>query len=175
MMFRKIYWDLDDVLADFNGYANKVFGTSYKVGQMLDTAHWEILCREHHDMFVHLAPKMDVIELMYDMARNTGQMASPDRKIITVNAILTALPFDAEHPWQYASTDKKSWCDKYLPGFPMFVGPYSHDKQKHCKTGDILIDDKWSNCEEWELKGGVAFLFRDNVKELRDFLWNEIR
>jgi hypothetical protein len=35
-------------------------------------------------------------------------------------------------------------------------GPYAEDKQRHCTPGDILIDDKLSNCEQWQAQGGWA-------------------
>ena len=35
-------------------------------------------------------------------------------------------------------------------------GPYSKDKHQHCEPGDILIDDRSSNIEEWRAVGGIA-------------------
>jgi hypothetical protein len=35
-------------------------------------------------------------------------------------------------------------------------GPYSKDKHQHCRPGDILIDDRSSNIEEWQAAGGIA-------------------
>ena len=40
-------------------------------------------------------------------------------------------------------------------------GPFSKDKHVHCQPGDILIDDRASNIEEWSAAGGVAILHTD--------------
>ena len=71
---------------------------------------------------------------------------------------LTALPHDYSVP--FAVYDKVQWADRYFPGVPMFIGPYSHDKWRHCRPGDILIDDRTSNCEEWTREGGKAHIYR---------------
>jgi hypothetical protein len=95
---------------------------------------------------------LDVIEpvrkLIYDL-RNEHEVA-----------FLTALPFDEHSAWQHAARDKFCWVDTEFPGVPMFVGPYAHDKQKHCKTGDILVDDRCGNCDDWNAAGGITHLFR---------------
>jgi hypothetical protein len=41
-------------------------------------------------------------------------------------------------------------------------GPYSKDKHMHCQPGDILIDDRLSNVEEWRTAGGIA-IHHDNI------------
>jgi hypothetical protein len=43
---------------------------------------------------------------------------------------------------------------------PVLFGPYSFDKYKHCTPGDILIDDRTSNCEEWRAAGGHSHIYR---------------
>ena len=40
-------------------------------------------------------------------------------------------------------------------------GPFSKDKHVHCQAGDILIDDRASNIEEWRAAGGLAILHKD--------------
>lgn len=150
---KTLYFDLDDVLANFNEYANSMFGTDYKVGQMLKLEHWHALCNDHPRMFRLLKPNMGAIDLVREIfvQKNAPQIR-----------LLTALPFDENHIWQYAATDKFRWCDEHLMGIPMFVGPYAHDKWKHCKPGDLLVDDKQSNCDEWIAAGGEAFLYRED-------------
>jgi hypothetical protein len=60
------------------------------------------------------------------------------------------------------------WVDNYIlrelsgkANIPVFFGPYAYDKHKHCEIGDILIDDRQSNCEEWEAAGGIAHMYRN--------------
>ena len=156
----KIYFDLDDVSADFSGYVNRALGTNYHVGETLRLADWEELRRSHGRLFRDL----DIIEGTW----NVIQLLESSQKLHEI-AFLTALPFDGQHPWQYAPQDKIEWVQKNFPDTPCFLGPYAHNKYFHCKPGDILVDDKLSNCEEWESAGGVAHLFK-TPEVLLDFL-----
>ena len=73
-------------------------------------------------------------------------------------AFLTAIPHDDTIP--YAIYDKVRWADKHFPGIPVLFGPYSFDKQLHCKPRDILIDDRSDNCNDWRMAGGIAHEYR---------------
>jgi hypothetical protein len=57
---------------------------------------------------------------------------------------------------KWAFYDKVMWAQKYYPNIPVHFGPYSVDKWHHCQLGDILIDDRASNIEEWRAAGGIA-------------------
>ena len=59
----------------------------------------------------------------------------------------------------YAANDKVWWAHRHFPGIPVFLGPFSHDKWRHCVAGDILIDDRHSNCHEWQSVGGRAHIY----------------
>jgi diphthamide synthase subunit DPH2 len=49
---------------------------------------------------------------------------------------------------------------------PVTIGPYSRDKWKHVKNpGDILIDDRADNIEEWIAAGGIGILHDTNDGE----------
>jgi len=72
---------------------------------------------------------------------------------------LSAIPHGNDMPW--AVQDKVFWGQEYFPDIPVFLGPYSHQKFMHCKPGDILIDDRTSNCEEWIRAGGRAHIYRN--------------
>ena len=146
-----IYFDLDDVLADFTGYTNKVLGTKFGIGDTMTDANWHEVRTYHQRLFCDLK----VVEPMQDLVRRVLEVTSPGSV-----AILTALPFDEVSPWQFAAMDKFAWCQKHFLGIPVFFGPYAHDKRRHCKWGDVLIDDKFSNCDEWRAAGGFAHLFR---------------
>ena len=74
---------------------------------------------------------------------------------------LTAVPRRTTMP--SARDDKQAWVDKYFPGMRMDIGPYSHDKQKWCNPGDILVDDRPSNIEQWKAAGGFAIYHAGDV------------
>lgn len=69
-------------------------------------------------------------------------------------AFLTAIPHDGSVP--FAPYDKVQWTLERFPTIPVFFGPYSTDKWKHCKPTDILIDDRLENCNDWKKAGGIA-------------------
>jgi hypothetical protein len=72
---------------------------------------------------------------------------------------LTALPHDYSMP--YAAQDKVWWANRHFPGVSVFFGPFSHDKYRHCTNpGDVLIDDRHSNCHEWIGAGGRAHIYK---------------
>jgi hypothetical protein len=165
-----IYIDLDDVTADFVGYTNMVLGTKYKVGDILADRDWDELRRDHQHLFNDLLPNQDFVPVLEYLLSQVQQ---------TEVAFLSALPYDEKGCWQYAAMHKVQWVFNYLKtqlnpydgpyNIPLFFGPYAHDKHKHCKVGDILIDDRFSNCEEWIAAGGVAHLYR-NAEECMQFL-----
>jgi len=160
-----IYFDLDDVLAHFMPYVNSHCDTNYKVGEMLDLKHWEYMRTHHQRMFANLQPNHDAIDVMYNILRHYD---------VQIRA-LTALPFDDHSPWQYATLDKVRWCDQHIQAIPMFVGPYAHDKWRHCTPGDLLIDDKRSNCDEWEAAGGKAYLYRGDNEDMKMWIVNQLK
>jgi 5'(3')-deoxyribonucleotidase len=82
---------------------------------------------------------------------------------------LTAIPRETTLP--SAKDDKINWINKYFPGFKVNFGPFSRDKWKWAKPGDILVDDKYSNITEWqELGNGISIYhqgnFDDTIKNL---------
>ena len=161
-----LYIDLDDVTADFVGYVNTALGTNYKVGELMSDSDWANLRQDHQRIFHDILPNAEFIPVFQRIVASVFH---------TDVAFLTALPIDNRSQWQHATIDKVRWVDQYLaqhsPGVdvPVFFGPYAHDKHKHCEVGDILIDDKRSNCEEWEAAGGIAHLYR-NTEDCISFL-----
>jgi len=74
-------------------------------------------------------------------------------------AFLSAIPRNNDMQW--AIQDKVWWAHEHFPNIPVFLGPYSHDKQHHCRPGDILIDDRTSNCTEWQAAGGLSHIYKN--------------
>jgi hypothetical protein len=146
-----LYLDMDDVVADWMEVAFGITGIRWAYGERIPDDKWRKLSEDAR-FYRDLPLKPGANELV-DYCRNllaTG-------KIDNLN-FLTALPHDSTMP--FASYDKVHWGDKNFPGIPVFIGPYSHDKWRHCKPGDILIDDRHSNCAEWRTAGGLAHEYR---------------
>lgn len=144
-----IYWDIDDVVADFAGAASEHTGSNYKIGDTITTADWAYIRKYHQRIFRDLDVNDKIRDLILRLEVNHSQ------------AFLTAIPYDDNHIWHYAASDKFDWVRSNLFGIPMFIGPYAHDKWKHCSPGDILIDDRQSNVDDWKGAGGIAHLYRD--------------
>jgi 5'(3')-deoxyribonucleotidase len=145
-----IYWDLDDVAADFAGAVTRLTGTPHGIGDVISLTDWETVRREAPRIFRDL----DVVDEVKNIIIALEEAGFKQ-------AFLTALPFDGNHPWQYAGMDKVDWVRKNFPFMDIFFGPYAHQKLFHAKPGDILIDDKLTNITEWESAGGIGHLYSD--------------
>ena len=147
-----IYLDMDDVVADWLVYAQEVLKMRWddKKGERIPQEDWDRL-KANNRFYRDLPLKPGAMELTQFCRDYVAK--NPDVGLY----FLTALPHDYSTP--YAPSDKVNWAAKYFPGIPVFLGPFSHDKYRHCKTGDILIDDRHSNCNEWVAAGGRAHIY----------------
>jgi 5'(3')-deoxyribonucleotidase len=140
-----IYLDMDGVVADFDEYAARTLGIPPSQGVYPD-AIWQQLAQN---------PRIyrDLIPTPY-----ANTLYQECVKFCLANnfewRFLTAVP--KGNDIKFAFHDKVEWAQKYFPGVPVFFGPFSKDKHQHCRPGDILIDDRYSNIEEWRAAGGIA-------------------
>ena len=158
-----IYLDMDDVVADWMGYARKIVNRDWNYGQMIPQHEWNRL-RDDQRMYRNLPLKEGAHDLVnwcreYCGKNNVGLF------------FLSAIPHNNDMPW--AIQDKVFWAHEYFPDIPVFLGPYSHDKWRRCKPGDILIDDRTSNCQEWIREGGRAHIYR-NWEDCKVWLEKEL-
>lgn len=146
----KIYLDMDDVVADWMERAYEIIGRRWAPGDRIPDVEWNKI-KQDERFYIELPLKADAHELV-DYCKAlvaSGQVESLQ--------FLTALPHDYSVP--FAAQDKVWWGHKHFPGIPVFIGPFSHDKWRHCQPGDILIDDRHSNCSEWIAAGGDAHIY----------------
>ena len=136
---------MDGVIADFDEYAARTLGLPPSSGIYPDEAWYQLASnsRLYRDLIKTLYADQLVDECK-DLANTKGY----DLKF------LTAVPKGNDVPWAFY--DKVVWAQLYFPDIPVMFGPYSVDKWKHCQPGDILIDDRPSNIEQWRVAGGVA-------------------
>lgn len=146
-----IYLDMDDVVADWMKHARSIVRRNWEYGQRIPDGDWARL-KDDQRFYRHLPLKDGAHELV-----NYCRQLLTNNKISSLQ-FLTALPHD--HSMPYASQDKVWWAHEHFPGIPVFFGPYSYDKWRHCQAGDILIDDRASNCSEWRAAGGLAHQYR---------------
>ena len=147
----RIYLDMDDVVADWMVTARAIVNRNWEYGERIPDTDWnKVKAKERFYRDLPVKPgAYELVEYCQDLL-SKGKIESL--------AFLTALPHDYSVP--YAAQDKVWWAHERFEGIPVFFGPFSHDKYKHCEPGDILIDDRASNCEEWIVAGGQAHIYR---------------
>lgn len=148
-----IYLDMDDVVADWMGYARDYLKQPmWREGDMLPDGVWRRL-KDDQRMYRHLPLKEGAHELVNWCRAYCKETGAELR-------FLSAVPHGNDMPW--AAQDKVFWGQDHFPDIPVFLGPFSHLKYQHCRQeGDILIDDRRSNCEEWVRAGGRAHQYKE--------------
>lgn len=151
---RTLYLDMDDVIADFKAYAVSVLQKKQE-DERWDYEEW-IKLRNNPRLYRDLnkTPGADkiVAACKEKCEQNNWQLM-----------FLTAIPKGNDVKWAFY--DKVHWAATHYPDIPVMFGPYSHDKHVHCKIGNVLIDDRTSNCEEWRAAGGIAIQHRGDVEK----------
>ena len=146
-----IYLDMDDVVADWMTAARDIVNRNWNYGEQIPDEDWNKV-RAKSRFYRDLPIKEGAHDLV-----NFCRDAVADGRADDVR-FLTALPHNDDMP--YAAYDKVLWATERFERIPVLFGPYSYDKYKHCQPGDILIDDRTSNCEEWITAGGHAHIYR---------------
>jgi hypothetical protein len=141
---------MDDVVADWLGYAKKYLRMEWQPGEMVPDAQWRRL-KDDQRMYSKLPLKEGANQLV-------DWVTEYKNKTDCGLYFLSAIPHNNDMPW--AIQDKVFWAEEHFPHIPVFLGPYSHDKWVRCQPGDILIDDRRSNCEEWTRAGGRAHMYK---------------
>jgi len=149
-----IYLDMDDVVADWRQAAEDFLKLKFPNNDpwaRIPDDKWAELKRQSR-FYRHLPLKPGAEELV-EFCRNAVDIGLADDV-----RFLSAIPHNNDMPWSIQ--DKVWWAHEHFEGIPVFLGPYSHDKQVHCQLGDILIDDRTDNCMQWEARGGHAHIYR---------------
>ena len=145
-----LYLDMDGVVADFDEYAARTLGVPPSQGIYPDEIWYNLATNAR--LYRDLIPTPYATQLVYQCERFCKQ-TQYDLKF------LTAVPKGNDVPWAF--NDKVYWARSYFATIPVMFGPFSKDKHQHCRSGDILIDDRLSNIEEWQAAGGLAILHKD--------------
>ena len=158
-----VFVDMDGVVADFDGYANRTLGIETTPGYRFSQEDWYKLRKHNQRIYRDLPLTSTALNLIYTLKEL--------RDVYGFTIIfLTAVPHENDLGWAF--TDKVEWARKYFPGIPVWFGPYSADKYRHCGDGDVLIDDRVSNIKEWP---GHAILHNYNdvdatINDLKGYL-----
>ena len=149
---KTLYLDMDGVVADFDGYVENVLGEPATAERWPDDK-WAII-KQHPRLYreLDLTPEA---ESLVDFCRQWTKDNNYEL------LFLSAVPHDNDIHWAFY--DKVIWAQRYFPDIPVHFGPYSQDKQHHCRPGDILIDDRTSNIEQWRASGGIGIHHRGDL------------
>lgn len=143
---RTIYLDMDDVIADFKGYATEVLDGKSQIDEKWSYEDWKSL-KDNPRMYRDLDKTSEADNLV-----QFCRQFCKERDYILL--FLTAVPKGNDVHWAFY--DKVLWATKHYPDIPVMFGPFSKDKHAHCNPGDVLIDDRTSNIESWIAAGGVG-------------------
>lgn len=148
-----IHCDMDGVLVDFDRFISENLSPRAKQD---DDVMWAEL---------HAIPNV------YQLMRPTPYAAQLWIAIMSTKLprqILTAIPRKTSMP--SAEADKREWTlqhkhEVFMGETPaVYIGPHSKDKWRHCRPGDILIDDREDNCAAWETAGGFTVHHTGDIK-----------
>jgi 5'(3')-deoxyribonucleotidase len=145
---------MDDVVADFKSYAVGVLRKTTD-NERWASEEWTRL-RDNPRLYRDLDKTAESDSIV---AACRTKCKNNDWNLM----FLTAVPKGNDVKWAFY--DKVNWATTHYPDIPVMFGPYSHDKHVHCKLGDVLIDDRTSNCTEWRNAGGVAIQHRGDVEK----------
>lgn len=159
MLIKKIYFDMDGVLADFdNGLL--AYGGKLPSCRQEEENMWNTI-RENEHFFDRLQPMPGAIEMFNLLNEKYGGRCE----------LLSAVPKPSKGV-PGARADKENWARRFLGRDTVVNLVYRDEKKDYC-TGreDILIDDYAKNIAEWENSGGIGILFtsaEDVLKKLRE-------
>ena len=147
---KKVYFDLDGVLADFDGGIRDLCGLEPMPQGMKDDAREDAMfkaMREVGHFYGKLEPYADALALLHDVLAALG----PDNV-----AILTGVP-KPRRGIPEAADDKREWIRRHVAAPIEVHTVYRVEKARFAGSrAHILIDDFETTIEEWEKAGGAG-------------------
>ena len=149
-MIKTFYLDMDGVVADFDSAAEAVLDIAPRIKPIngiykLSESEWKDI-KIRYPRFYRDLPKMEDADQLVDIGRRYRDLLGWDL------LFLTAVPKEDDMPWAF--WDKIQWVRERYPEIAVHFGPHSSDKWRHCRPGDILVDDRPDNCQQWREAGG---------------------
>ena len=154
MNVRKIYFDMDGVLADFDRGVSELCGLPQirqdeTTGKDLDDKMWRRIRDIPHfyDMLEIMPGAKELFDAVYNRYGERTEILTgipkPKRGILT------------------ADEDKETWMKRMLSDRITVNIVFKEEKPQYCKGKDcFLIDDLDKNIAAWEQMGGTGILFQ---------------
>ena len=157
---RKLWVDLDGVMADYEGQYRKLGGDPEEKG---GRKAQRFKRPEFQNFYLHLPLLPDALTLW-----NFCKKLCLENKDLDGPNILSA-----KSNFQRTSyEDKVIWVERHLhtAGPHVVIVNMPNQKWKHCTPGDILIDDNTKNISEWVNAGGVGIIHKNAKKTIEQLI-----
>lgn len=143
-----VYFDMDGVLADFDAEYIRLVG-HYTPAPHRDT-DWKALAK-FPNFFLEL-PVMAGVRALWDMV--------PGHRRRILSAVAKRIDACDNH--------KRDWLrmNFQIAGDPVIIVNDRKQKYRYCWPGDILIDDRSDNIDEWVANGGVGIFFKSSEQAI---------
>lgn len=161
MNVKKIYFDMDGVLADFDRGVIELC----HIEPVPQNEGWEPWMNDHLwgnvRQIDHFYDRLELIrgarEMFDEVYKKYGERCE----------ILTGIP-KSRRGVKHSAEDKKAWVKRLLSDKVIVNTVFREQKPDFCTGKDcILIDDLQSNIDEWEAMGGTGILFTGSEDALR--------
>ena len=165
-----VWFDMDGVLADFDGHYMKLTGrpTWYGDAEKTHDEKWNLIMQ--HPTFFKDLPWVPGARMMYAFVEYSKKATA---------AILSAasghIKESAEHKYIWLANEIPTLFDpnaglELVPRIEGTVQIVAHkrDKAAFAKPGDILVDDFDANIDAWRKAGGIGIRFRDAIQAITE-------
>ena len=157
-----LYLDMDGVVADWETAIADILGYKLIEGDRWPDQDWRKIIQ-----FQRVYRDIPLLPWALEFVDEAGKIARAANYAVK---FLTAVPRRNDFP--YAFEDKVHWANKHFPTIPVWFGPYSQDKQKRAAPGQVLVDDRMTNINEWIAQNGIGIYFHRNPDAVLAILRN---
>lgn len=159
---KKIFVDMDGVLANFDAHFERLYGVLPKDG--FNKTRWEDFCKSEQFKLLNPFPgAFTLVDFLEDIEKLPGVSVM----------ILGSTGGYEYHGTVQEQKQKLSWLEKHKIDFPAIFVPGKRFKRFHATSSSMLIDDHPENVNEFITYGGHAHRYTTPglaIRDIEDFL-----
>jgi beta-phosphoglucomutase-like phosphatase (HAD superfamily) len=147
---KKIYLDMDGVIADFDKQYKELYKMSPKEADIK---------KEFYKLFDHFieTEQFSKLPLMQDAKMLLDYLDSTGVPVEILSSTASEKRHDAIAP------QKTKWAREHGINYPINLVPGKRFKKSYSKPDCLLIDDTSQNIDQWREEGGVGILHTDAI------------